>query len=102
MTKDQNVSDWWQTDIIEMEPGMIRYRGYEIQDLIGQTSFSQMIWLMVRGELPSKEQSELLDVVLMSAIEISFTAVSDRICFLYFYFHFSKNKPNQTKRNITF
>ena len=44
MTKDQNVSDWWQTDIIEMEPGMIRYRGYEIQDLIGQTSFSQMIW----------------------------------------------------------
>lgn len=69
MTKDQNVSDWWQTDIIEMEPGMIRYRGYEIQDLIGQTSFSQMIWLMVRGELPSKEQSELLDVVLMSAVD---------------------------------
>ena len=69
MSKDQSVSDWWQTEIIEMKPGMIRYRGYEIQDLIGQTSFSQMIWLMVRGELPSKEQSELLDAVLMSAVD---------------------------------
>ena len=32
MTQDPNVSKWWQTDIIDMKPGEIRYRGYEIQD----------------------------------------------------------------------
>lgn len=69
MTQDKNVADWWQTDIIEMKPGEIRYRGYEIQDLIGQISFSQMIWLMLRGELPTKQQASLLDTALMSAVD---------------------------------
>ena len=62
MTQDQNVANWWRTDIIEMKPGEIRYRGYEVQDLIGQISFSQMIWLMLRGELPTKQQANLLDI----------------------------------------
>lgn len=69
MIPDQNVSDWWQTEIIDMKPGEIRYRGFEIQDLIGQITFSQMIWMMMRGELPSKEQAGLLDTALMSAID---------------------------------
>jgi len=69
MVQDPTVSQWWQTDIIDMKPGEIRYRGYEIQDLIGEISFSQMIWLMMRGELPSKGQADLLDTALMSAID---------------------------------
>lgn len=69
MEQDPNVSNWWNTDIIDMKPGEIRYRGYEIQDLIGNISFSQMIWLMMRGELPSKGQAALLDTALMSAVD---------------------------------
>ena len=34
-----DVSDWWRTAIIDMEPGRIALRGHEIQDLIGQVSF---------------------------------------------------------------
>ena len=30
MVQDPTVSQWWQTDIIDMKPGEIRYRGYEI------------------------------------------------------------------------
>ena len=29
---------WWRTSIIEMRPGIIRYRGYAIEDLIGHVS----------------------------------------------------------------
>ena len=47
----RDVSDWWKTDIIDMSPGVIRYYGYPIEDLIGNVSFAQMIWLMVSGEL---------------------------------------------------
>lgn len=65
----QAVSDWWRTSIIEMEPGIIRYRGYAIQELIGRTSFAEMIWLMTRGELPTEGQGRLLDAALMSAVD---------------------------------
>lgn len=67
--EDPRVPDWWRTSIIEMRPGMIRYSGYAIEDLIGQTSFAQMIWLMTRGELPSEGQGRLLDAALMSAVD---------------------------------
>ncbi|AOY96934.1 citryl-CoA lyase [Cupriavidus sp. USMAA2-4] len=61
--------DWWHTGIIDMRPGEIRYRGYPIEQLIGQVSFAQMIWLMLRGELPGRGQGELLDAALMSAVD---------------------------------
>ncbi|MGF1728851.1 citryl-CoA lyase [Photobacterium kasasachensis] len=65
----REVSDWWKTDIIDMSPGVIRYHGYPIDQLIGKTSFAQMIWLMVRGERPSTEQASLLDAALMAAVD---------------------------------
>ncbi|MBS7779362.1 citryl-CoA lyase [Acidovorax sp. CCYZU-2555] len=68
-TQDPRVGDWWRTSIIEMSPGKIRYSGYAIQDLIGNVSFAQMIWLMTRGELPSVGQGRLLDAALMSAVD---------------------------------
>ena len=69
MTQDTSVSDWWRTDIIDMEPGRIHFRGYPVQDLIGNISFTQMIWLMTRGELPDEGQAELLDTALMAAVD---------------------------------
>ena len=68
-THDSRVPDWWRTSIIEMSPGVIRYRGYPIEELIGNVSFAQMIWLMLRGELPTAGQGRLLDAALMSAVD---------------------------------
>lgn len=65
----QEMQDWWRTAIIDMEPGVIRYCGYAIEDLIGNVSFTQMIWLMTRGELPGRAQADLLDAALMSAVD---------------------------------
>jgi citrate synthase len=70
MTADRQASeDWWATSIIEMRPGMIRYRGYPIEELIGRVSFPAMIWLMLRGELPSEAQADLLGTALMAAVD---------------------------------
>jgi citrate synthase len=70
-TPDRRASeDWWRTSIIEMKPGVIRYRGYAIEELIDKrVSLAQMIWLMTRGELPSKAQGALLEAALMSAVD---------------------------------
>ncbi|MEM8598229.1 MAG: citryl-CoA lyase [Pseudomonadota bacterium] len=64
-----DVTDWWSTAIIDMEPGRIAMRGHEIQDLIGQVSFPQMIWLMLRGTLPSTGQARLLEAALVAAVD---------------------------------
>lgn len=61
--------DWWATSIIEMSPGKIRYHGYAIEELIGRVSFPAMIWLMLRGDLPSQAQADLLGTALMSAVD---------------------------------
>jgi citrate synthase len=66
---EQGVRDWWRTSIIEMSPGVIRYRGYPIEQLIGRVGLPHMIWLMTRGELPTDGQAFLLDAALMAAVD---------------------------------
>jgi citrate synthase len=61
--------DWWSTSIIEMKPGMIRYRGYAVEELIGRVSFAEMVYLMTRGELPHPEAAKLLEAALVAAVD---------------------------------
>ena len=49
-----DVADWWQTSIIDMEPGRISIRGTEIQDLIGHLSFAEMVWLCCAAHGPKR------------------------------------------------
>lgn len=63
------VRDWWRTSIIDMEPGKIAFRGHPIQELIGAVSFAQMIWLMVRGTMPTAEEANLLECALVAGVD---------------------------------
>jgi len=65
----RDVSDWWQTSIIDMEPGRIAIRGHDIQTLIGSKSFVEMIWLMLRGDLPNQGQANLLEAALVASVD---------------------------------
>ena len=66
----KTTEDWWRTGIIEMTPGVIRYRGYPIEELIErQVGLAQMIWLLTRGELPSRAEAALLEAALMAAVD---------------------------------
>lgn len=62
-------SEWWSTSISDIEPGVIRYRGYAVEDLIPETRFPAMIWLMVRGELPTPGQADLLERALVASVD---------------------------------
>ena len=63
------VAEWWETEITDVEPGLIRIRGYAIEDLIGHVGFADMIWLLLRGELPIEAQARLFEAVLVSAVD---------------------------------
>ena len=64
-----DASAWWSTEIIDIHPGKIAIRGYPIQELIGRVRFPDMIWLMLRGELPSREQGDLLEAALVPGVD---------------------------------
>jgi citrate synthase len=65
----QKATQWWSTEIIDMKPGIIRFRGFPIEQLIGNVSFPQMIWLMLRGNLPSAAAAALFEAALVSAVD---------------------------------
>ena len=61
--------EWWSTSIIDMKPGMIRFRGYAIEELIGRAGFADMVFLLTRGELPRPEAAKLLEAALVAAVD---------------------------------
>jgi len=72
--KEQNLSpdavkQWWESAITDIAPGAIRVRGYAIEELIGRISFPAMIWLVLRGELPTHRQAELFGAVLVAGVD---------------------------------
>ncbi len=69
MSDNSDVSDWWRTRIIDMEPGRIHLRGRPVQELIGNTGFAQMIWLMVTGEEISGGRETLFEAALVAAVD---------------------------------
>ena len=65
----QDVRDWWRSEIVDMAPGEIRFRGYPIEQLIGAVSFGEMIWLLTCGELPGRPEAELLEAALVAGVD---------------------------------
>jgi len=43
---------------IDGEKGILRYRGYPIEELAGQVSFTETAFLLLYGELPTKDQKQ--------------------------------------------
>ena len=64
-----SASAWWDTSIIDIHPGKIAIRGYPIEQLIGRVRFPEMIWLMLRGDLPTADQADLLEAALVPGVD---------------------------------
>ncbi|MES2796997.1 MAG: citrate synthase [Bacteroidota bacterium] len=46
---------------LDGEEGILRYRGYSIEELAEKSSFLEVAYLLIYGELPNKEQFETFD-----------------------------------------
>ena len=69
MSGGKDVSDWWRTSIIDMEPGRIALRGQPIEALIGHTGFAEMIWLLVVGTPLPPDRAPLFEAALVAAVD---------------------------------
>jgi citrate synthase len=66
----------WKTSITKVEPNHIMTKGYNQEDLIGNVPFPHVVYLLLRGELPSEEQGRMMDAILTACIDHGVTPPS--------------------------
>ena len=59
----------WKTAITEVAPNSVRVRGYDIAELMGNVSFGQAVYLILRGELPNDNVGRLMEAMLVASID---------------------------------
>jgi citryl-CoA lyase len=59
----------WKTSITQIKKGEIRVRGYDITELMEKLTFSQVIFLILKGELPNPKESKMMEAILVSSID---------------------------------
>lgn len=59
----------WKTAITKIEPNKVAVRGYRIDELMGRISFGEMVYLVLKGELPTPEIGKLMDAMLVSSVD---------------------------------
>jgi citrate synthase len=59
----------WKTGITDIGPNRIRVRGYDIAEIMGKLSYAETVFLLLKGELPSKAEAELMNAILVSSID---------------------------------
>jgi citrate synthase len=72
----------WNTKITKVEPNHLITRGYRQEDLIGNIPFSHVVYLLLKGELPSEEHGKMIDAILTACIDHGVTpptAMASRI-----------------------
>ena len=59
----------WKTKIGDSSEERTIVRGYNLMDLIGKLSFSEMIFLELKGALPTENERKMMDAILVSTVE---------------------------------
>jgi len=59
----------WKTGITKVEPNKLLVRGYRLDELIGKITFSQVIYLVLTGNLPDENTGKMVDALLVSSID---------------------------------
>lgn len=59
----------WKTAITNVQPNRIAVKGYPVDELMGTITFSQAIYLVLKGEMPSPEVGTLIDTIFVSSID---------------------------------
>src|SRR5574342_968760 len=59
----------WDTKISKVSEKGASVRGYDVAALVGKITFTDMICLLLKGDLPKKGEREVLDAIVVSAAE---------------------------------
>nr|MDO8075761.1 citryl-CoA lyase [Candidatus Freyarchaeota archaeon] len=63
---------YFKTGITDLPSGKILIRGYPLDELMGNLTFAEVLYLILKGELPSKEEGKLMEAVLFGIVDHGF------------------------------
>jgi len=69
-------SSGWATALTRIAPNEVEIRGYPVDELMGRLMFSEGIYLLLRGELPTPSIGKLFTAVLLSSLDHGVTPPS--------------------------
>lgn len=59
----------WNTSITKVEPNKLMIRGYRLDELMGRLSFAEMVYLIIKGELPDPAVAGVMNAILVSSVD---------------------------------
>ena len=59
----------WKTRITKNTPEETLIRGYPLEEVIEKLSFAEATYLLLKGELPSKEHAAVMNAILVSCVD---------------------------------
>jgi citrate synthase len=68
----------WKTAITKVEPNRIVTRGYPQDELIGNVQFSSVVFLLMKGKMPSEAQGKMMDAILTACVDHGVTPPSSQ------------------------
>lgn len=69
MIPSTTTDTYWATSVSEVREEQVLIRGYDLEDLIGNLSFTSAVYLLIRGQLPTPSQVRVLDGVLGAVLD---------------------------------
>jgi citryl-CoA lyase len=66
----------WKTAITHIERNQILIRGYHVDAMMGRITFSEAIYLLLMGELPTPAIGKMIDAILVSSVDHGVTPPS--------------------------
>jgi len=66
----------WKSTITKVEPNHLVTKGYRQEDLIGTIPYPHVVYLLLRGELPTPEHGKMMDAILTACIDHGVTPPS--------------------------
>ncbi len=66
----------WKTSITKIEPNKIQVRGYLIDEMMGKVSYAEMLYLILKGDMPSPEIGKMMETILVSSVDHGVTPPS--------------------------
>lgn len=63
------TEETWSQPITKIGPNKVAVRGYRIDELMGRVPFGHVVYLVLKGELPSEAQGRVMDAILVSSVD---------------------------------
>ena len=59
----------WLQPITKVAPNRVVVRGYQIDELMGSVPFSHVVYLVLKGDLPTEAHGRVIDAILVSSVD---------------------------------